>query len=184
MAGVRIVRPGEGAQHWQPEPANGWVEILTSPRFPGAPAGVSAGLQELPPLGKIREHAHPAQTEAFWIVAGQALARLDGEVRRITAGTFLVAPPHARHGFINDGDIPFRMLWMLVPAGLEDFFTAIGRPRGPGLPDPTPYPRPAETPGIELATVFEVLDPPPEHPWDTRPITDPAVLEPLRRIAR
>ena len=40
----------------------------------------SAGLQELPPLGKIREHAHPAQTEVFWVVAGQALARLDGAV--------------------------------------------------------------------------------------------------------
>jgi len=184
MGSVRIVPPGEGAQYWQPEPANGWVEILTSPHIAGAPPGLSAGLQELPPLGKIREHAHPAQTEAFWIICGEALARLDGQIRRITAGTFLIAPPHARHGFINDGDVPFRMLWMLVPAGLEDFFTAIGRPKGPGLADPTPYPRPAATAAIELATVFETLDPPPEPPWDAAPITDPAVLAPLRLSAR
>lgn len=178
-----IVPPGGGEQHWQPQPANGWIEVLSAPRFDGAPAGFSAGLQELPPLGKIREHAHPAQTEMFWIVAGEALARLDGQVRRIVAGTFMVAAPHVRHGFINDGGAPFRMLWMLVPAGLEDFFVGIGRPRQPGAADPTPYPRPADAPGIELATVFETLDPPAPPPWDTAPITDPAVLEALRRQA-
>lgn len=183
MVGLVFVPPGAGERHWQPQPANGWVELLTCPRFAGAPAGFSAGIQELPPLGKIREHAHPAQTEIFWIIEGQCLARLDGVVRRVVAGTFMVAPPHLRHGFINDGGGPYRMLWMLVPAGLEEFFVAIGRPRVTGAPDPTPYPRPAETGSIELATVFEMLDPPPEPPWDTAPITDPAVLEPLRRIA-
>jgi quercetin dioxygenase-like cupin family protein len=183
MAGILVVPPGAGEQHWQPQPANGWIEVLSAPRLPGAPAGFSAGLQELPPLGKIREHAHPAQTEIFWIVAGECLARLDGTVRRIRAGTFMVAPPHARHGFINDGGAPFRMLWMLVPAGLEEFFVAIGQPRQAGAPDPTPYPRPTETGAIELATVFETLEPPPQAPWDTAPITDPSVLEPLRRIA-
>jgi len=178
-----IVPPGAGAQHWQPQPANGWIEVLTAPRFAGAPAGFSAGLQELPPLGKIREHAHPAQTEIFWIIEGQALARLDGQVRRIVAGTFMVAPPHVRHGVINDGGGPYRMLWMLIPAGLEDFFVGIGRPRIAGAPDPTPYPRPAETGAIELSTVFETLYPPPEPPWDTAPIIDPAVLEAIRRAA-
>jgi quercetin dioxygenase-like cupin family protein len=173
---VLVVPPGAGEQHWQPQPANGWIEVLTSPRLPGAPAGFSAGLQELPPLGKIREHAHPAQTEVFWVVAGRALARLDGAVRRIEAGTFMVAPPHARHGFINDGEEAFRFLWLLVPAGLEDFFVAIGRPKRSGEPDPTPYPRPAEAGAVELATVFEALDPPPAPPWDTAPITDRSVL--------
>src|SRR4051794_16490499 len=89
-----IVPPGTGEQHWQPQPANGWIEVLPSPRLAGTPTGFSAGLQELPPLGKIREHAHPAQTEIFWVVAGETLARLDGTVRRIVAGTFMVALPH------------------------------------------------------------------------------------------
>ncbi|MGG5889037.1 cupin domain-containing protein [Falsiroseomonas sp. HC035] len=178
-----FVPPGTGDQHWQPQPANGWIEVLTSPRQSGAPEGFSAGLQELPPLGKIREHAHPAQTEIFWVVAGRALGRLDGAVRRIETGTFMVAPPHVRHGFINDGDGPFRFLWLLVPAGLEDFFIGIGRPKRPGQPDPTPYPRPAETGAIEQATVFETLDPLPAPPWDTAPIADAAVLVALRRQA-
>ncbi len=180
---VLVAPAGAGDQHWQPQPANGRIEVLASPRSAGAPAGLSAGLQEPPPLGKIREHAHPAQTEVFWVVAGQALARLDGAVRRVVAGTFMVAPPHARHGFINDGEAPFRFLWLLVPAGLEDFFVGIGRPKRPGEPDPTPYPSPADAGAIELATVFEALDPPPAPPWDTAPITDASVLEALRREA-
>ena len=178
-----VVPPGTGDQHWQPQPANGWIEVLISPRSAGAPAGFSAGLQELPPLGKIREHAHPAQTEIFWVGEGEALARLDGAVRRVVAGTFMVAPPRARHGFINDGEGAFRFLWLLVPAGLEDFFIGIGRPKRAGEPDPTPFPRPAGAGAIELATVFEALDPPPAPPWDTAPTADPSVLEALRREA-
>jgi hypothetical protein len=116
-------------------------------------------------------------------MTGKALARLDGTVRRIVAGTFMVALPHVRHGFINDDAEPFRFLWLLVPAGLEDFFVSIGRAKRPGEPDPTPYPRPAETGAIELATVFETLDPPPAPPWDTTSITDPSMLEALRREA-
>jgi quercetin dioxygenase-like cupin family protein len=178
-----VVPPGAGDQHWQPQPANGWIEVLTSPRQAGASAGFSAGLQELPPLGKIREHAHPAQTEIFWVAEGRALARLEGEVRRIVAGTFMVAAPQTRHGFINDGAGPFRFLWMLVPAGLEDFFIGIGRPKRAGEPDPTPYPRPTDAGAIELSTVFETLHPPPAPPWDTAPLTDASVLDALRREA-
>lgn len=178
-----LVPAGGGDAHWQPEPANGWIEVLTAPGMAGAPPGCSAGLQALPPLGKIREHAHPAQTELFWVVEGEALARLDGQVRRLRRGDFLACPPHVRHGFINDGAGPYRFLWVLLPAGLEDFFRAIGRPRAGLADDPTPYPRPADVGAIELATVFETLDPPPPPPWDTVPITDPAVLLPLRRAA-
>lgn len=178
-----LVAPGAGEAHWQPQPANGWIEILSSPGMAGAPPGCSAGLQELLPLGKIREHAHPAQTELFWVVEGQALARLDGTIRRLSKGAFLACPPHVRHGFINDGAGPYRFLWVLLPAGLEEFFRGIGRPRLSVGDDPTPYPRPAAAGAIELATVFETLDPPAPSPWDTEPITDPAVLEPLRRTA-
>ena len=41
--GFILVPPGGGAQHWQPQPANGWIEVLTSPRMAGMPAGFSAG---------------------------------------------------------------------------------------------------------------------------------------------
>jgi mannose-6-phosphate isomerase-like protein (cupin superfamily) len=135
---VLVVPPGAGGQHWHPQPANGWIEVLASPRLAGAPAGFSAGLQVLSALGKMRQRAHPAQTEVFWVVEGRALARLDGAVRWIEAGTLMVAPPHARQGFINEAAAPFRLRRLFVPAGLEDFFVGIGRPKRPGEPDPTP----------------------------------------------
>ena len=179
-----LVPPGNGEALWQPQPANGFIELLTSPDRPGAPHGYAAGIQELPPLGKVREHAHPAQDEIFHFLSGEGLARVDGVVRRIRPGSFLCVGPHVRHGFINDGAEPFRWFWLLAPAGLEAFFRAIGRPRTPGGADPTPYPRPADAGAIELSTVFEELDPPAPPPWDPAPITDPAVLEALRREAR
>jgi quercetin dioxygenase-like cupin family protein len=179
-----VIPPGTGDQHWQPQPANGWIEVLTSPTLHPGTAPFSAGLQELPPLGKIREHAHPAHTELFYILAGQALAILDQVIHAVSAGTFMLAPPHTRHGFINDGTEPVRFLWVLTPPGLEDFFVGIGRPKRAGLPDPTPYPRPETATAIELATVFEPLDPLPIPPWDTSPITDRSMLEPLRLCAR
>jgi len=40
-----------------------------------------------------------------------------------------------------------RLLWFIAPAGLEDWFRTIGRPRRPGEPLPAPFDRPA---GIEM----------------------------------
>ena len=181
--GALLVPPGGGEELWQPQPANGWISLLATPEAAGAPHGTSAGLQELPPLGKVREHAHPAQDEYFYFLTGRGLGRIDGVVRRIEAGSFLFCGAHARHGFINDGDAPLRWFWMLAPAGLETFFRAIGRPRIPGGVDPTPYPRPADVGAVELGTVFEELDPPAPPPWDPSPTTDAAVLDALRREA-
>jgi hypothetical protein len=40
-----------------------------------------------------------------------------------------------------------RLLWLIAPAGLEDWFRAIGHPRRPREPLPPPFERPAN---IEL----------------------------------
>ncbi len=64
-----------------------------------------------------------------------------------------VGPGNA-HRIVNEGDGDLRMMWVLMPGGLEDFFEAIGRPRAPGAPAPPPFPRPADVEAIERATVF------------------------------
>ncbi len=92
----------------------------------------------------------------------------------------MVVPPYARQGFMNDGAGPFRVLWLLVPAGLKDFFVGIGRPVEQ---EPTPFPCLADAGAVVLATVSAALDPPHAPPWDTAPIIDPSVLEALRREA-
>ncbi len=172
-----IVHAEDAQDFWQPEPANGWIRLF------GVTGGVASGLQEIPRLGKVREHAHPAQDEYFYVLEGEGLAKIGDSIFRTKPGTFFHIPPHVRHGFINAGDVPYRWFWWLSPPGLENFFTAIGRPKGSGLPDPTPYPRPADVVSVELGTVFEVLDPPSVAPWDPAPITDISVVEDLRRKA-
>ena len=47
-----------------------------------------------------------------------------------------------------------RLLWMIAPAGLEDWFRAIGRPRRPGEPMPAPFERPADVAEIQARQRF------------------------------
>ena len=58
------------------------------------------------------------------------------------------------HKIINESDADLKMMWVLMPGGLEDFFQAIGRERNPGDAAPTPFPRPDNVAELERATVF------------------------------
>jgi len=63
-AGMVIVPPGLGEQHWQPQPGNGWIEVLTSPRQAGAPQGLSSGLQ-YPLRGLLDRSDRPPDASGF-----------------------------------------------------------------------------------------------------------------------
>jgi hypothetical protein len=43
------------------------------------------------------------------------------------------------------------MLWVITPAGLEDFFKTIGRPRRADEPAPAPFARPPDVVALERA---------------------------------
>jgi hypothetical protein len=47
-----------------------------------------------------------------------------------------------------------RLLWFIAPAGLEDWFRAIGRPRRPGEPLPAPFDRPSNVEAIQAQQRF------------------------------
>jgi len=56
------------------------------------------------------------------------------------------------------------MLWMVSPAGLENFFKAIGRPRAAGEAAPAPFARPENGVEIERASGMTYKHPgPPTH---------------------
>ena len=59
---------------------------------------------------------------------------------------------------INDGASDLKMMWVLMPGGLEDFFQAIGRPRQRDEAPPAPFARPENVTQIETGTVFAALD--------------------------
>ena len=77
-----------------------------------------------------------------------------GLVHEVVPGTTVYAGPNVKHKIVNDGDDELKLMWTLMPGGLEDFFQAVGRDRKPGEPAPEPFPRPENVEEIEAQTVF------------------------------
>jgi len=60
------------------------------------------------------------------VLDGEIELTFRGEVHRATAGSTVNIPANAPHSFKNNSDRPARLLCMCTPAGLEEFFAAIG----------------------------------------------------------
>lgn len=113
-----------------------------------------SGIQEVAPGSFVREHAHDPHEELILVMEGEGVAMIDGEEQPMQPGTSLYLVPNHKHKFTNTGDGPLRFFWVLMPGGLSDFFSAIGRPRAQGEPAPEPLPRPDDVAQIEANTVF------------------------------
>lgn len=153
-----VVQPDEGESFWQPVPANGYAEVRVSRRNAPGNDRFSMGVQVIAPGSHIREHWHDAYEELLFFFEGTGTAVLNGVEHPIVPGTTVYIPPWNRHTLVNTGDTDLKMMWMLMPGGLEDFFEAIGRKRRPGEPAPKPFPRPENVAEIEANTVFARLE--------------------------
>ena len=149
-----VVQPGEGRSFWQPVPANGYAELHVSKACDPRIDGFSSGIQVIAPGGYIREHQHGVEQELLFFFEGSGKVLVDGVEHRVRPGTTVYAGPRNAHKIINDTDRDLKMMWVLMPGGLEEFFQAIGRERVPGEPAPAPFPRPANVAEIEARTVF------------------------------
>jgi mannose-6-phosphate isomerase-like protein (cupin superfamily) len=157
--GAAFVRqPDEGESFWQPVPANGYAEVRVSKRDSPKIQGFSSGIQVIAPGCHIREHQHGAEQELLFFFEGRGKVLINGVEHPVRPGTTAYLGPWNKHKIVNDGQADLKMLWVLVPGGLEDFFQAIGRPRTPGEPAPAPFPRPENVEEIERDTVFAGLD--------------------------
>lgn len=154
-----IVQPGEAASHWQPVPANGFVEVLVAPHTVAMENPAGFGRQTVPPGCYVREHAHDRSEEIIHVISGTAHAIIEGERHAMLPGTTFFLGRNRVHMFVNDGAEDLVFTWLLLPNGLETFFAAIGRPRMAGEAPPAPFPRPADVLAIEQRTVF--APPPP-----------------------
>jgi len=59
-----------------------------------------------------------------------------------------------QHKVTNTGMEQMRLLWLITPPGLEDWFRAIGRPRRAGEPLPASFDRPAHVETIQAQQRF------------------------------
>ncbi|MCH6587278.1 MAG: cupin domain-containing protein [Proteobacteria bacterium] len=157
--GAAFVRqPDEGESFWQPVPANGYAEVRVSKRDSPKIQGFSSGIQVIAPGCHIREHQHGAEQELLFFFEGTGKILVNGVEHPVRPGTTAYLGPWNKHKIVNDSQADLKMLWVLMPGGLEDFFQAIGRPRTPGEPAPAPFPRPENVEEIERATVYAGLD--------------------------
>ena len=67
---IHIVQPGQGQSHWQPVPANGFIDILMAPDMVAMETKFGFGRQTVAPGGHVRTLARnspsdrPAHTPA------------------------------------------------------------------------------------------------------------------------
>src|SRR6266566_2358702 len=68
-----------------------------------------------PDFEGVDPHTHEDHVDAFYVLAGEADFVVGDEVRRAGPGSFLAAPPGARHGFSNPGPADLRVLNFHAP---------------------------------------------------------------------
>jgi quercetin dioxygenase-like cupin family protein len=122
------------------------VEIL-------APDGYGSGL-----------HVHHREDEGFYILEGEMSFYVDGQTIKARPGTFLFGPKDVPHAFTVDSG-PAR-LFVLSPAGFEDFVRDMGEPARSRTLPPQAEVLLSEAEMQQMAAVaaqhgVEILGPPP-----------------------
>lgn len=155
---ARVLGPDDGAQFWQPVPANGYVRNLFSSGNLACQNRFSIGTQTVAPRSFIREHTHDRNEEIIFVLEGNGICRLDGIDHPLQKGSSVFVGHNRRHHFLNPNDEPLTFLYIFMPGGLDDFFAEIGREKQPGETAPEPFARPPNVAEIEARTVFGWTD--------------------------
>ena len=74
------------------------------------------------PGGGPIPHIQTREHEGFYVVEGQIIFIVDGQRIEAKPGTFVNIPPDVLHSFKNETNENAKMIIVLSPAGLEQFF--------------------------------------------------------------
>ncbi len=72
-------------------------------------------------------HVHELEDEAFLVLEGRYEIGLDGERHLAEPGTLVFSPRGIAHEFRNITTAPAKMLLIVTPGGVEQFFTGLSR---------------------------------------------------------
>ncbi|HXJ18241.1 MAG TPA: quercetin 2,3-dioxygenase [Candidatus Polarisedimenticolia bacterium] len=89
-------------------------------------------------------HVHSREDEIFYILEGAYELHVGDERRTVSPGASAVLPRGIPHGFRNVASTPSRLLSVIAPGGLEEYFLAVAKC--------SPPPNPAQL--VELARPF------------------------------
>ena len=100
--------------------------------------------QVTPPGWGPPRHVHSREDEIFYILEGSYELHVGDERRTVSAGASAILPRGVPHGFRNIAPTHSRLLCVITPGGLEEYFLAVAKC--------SPPPSPAQL--IELARPF------------------------------
>jgi mannose-6-phosphate isomerase-like protein (cupin superfamily) len=152
--GVAIVLgPADGEALWQPLPSRGYVINKITP-YNSPYDNFSIGIQVLEPGAHIRRHGHERSHEILFCFRGRGVAEIEDVTYEVREETIMLIGRGLQHKVSNTGSEQMRLLWFISPAGLEDWFRALGRPRQAGAPLPPAFDRPADIKEIQARQRF------------------------------
>jgi quercetin dioxygenase-like cupin family protein len=143
-----VVRKGEGEVRW-------WFGQLAELKATAADTGGQLTIVEVtaPPGLEVPLHLHRRDDEGFWILEGKVTLEVGDATIQASAGDYVFGPRDIPHRF-TVGDDGCRMLFIMVPGGLEDLVRATSEP-APRRTVPPPTER--EPDATEIERLKEVV---------------------------
>jgi quercetin dioxygenase-like cupin family protein len=129
------VRKGEGEARW-------WFGALAEIKATAADTGGLMSIVEVtePPGSEAPLHVHHRDDEGFWVLEGDVTFEVGQTTIEASAGDYVFGPRGIPHRF-TVGDQGCRMLFVLVPGGIEDVIRATSEPaQSRTLPPPPAEP--------------------------------------------
>ena len=81
----------------------------------------------VPPQAGPPPHVHHREDEAFYVLEGEILFHADGRSFTAGQGAWVTLAKGSLHHFKNTSTTPAKMLIMVTPSGLENYFLEVGR---------------------------------------------------------
>ncbi len=129
--------PGEGEARW-------WFGGLATIKATKEQTGGHYTLVEvLEPEGEGPLHVHYREDEGFWVLEGQLTFEVGEEIIKAGPGSFVFGPKDVPHRFTVESG-PARLLFILSPAGFEEFVYATSEPAKERALPPAPESPPSE----------------------------------------
>jgi mannose-6-phosphate isomerase-like protein (cupin superfamily) len=141
----RSVRKDEGEARW-------WFGALAEIKASAADTGGQMTIVEVTehPGAEAPLHVHHRDDEGFWILEGDVTFEVGDETIEASAGDYVFGPRGIPHRF-TVGDQGCRMLFIMVPGGMDDLIRATSEPAASRTlpPPPEAEPTPEEIEGLK-----------------------------------
>jgi quercetin dioxygenase-like cupin family protein len=95
------------------------VHKVTAESFGGA---LTISEWGLPPGAMIPPHTHSREDECNFVLEGELTCDVNGEIGVAPVGSYVLKPRGVPHALYNVGAEPVRVLEILTPSGLENYF--------------------------------------------------------------